>query len=98
MNSREVTVSNFAKAMARQAKKPIGCTAHDRAWQKARLEHAITVWDRRNRNHHSGAIALLRLDEMMQEVEAGKPIEQAVRENFNDRLLVLMLKELGMQP
>ena len=59
---------------------------------KQKLEHAIAEWDRRQRNHHAGAIALLRLDEVLAEHEGGKPLEQAIRDGFSDRLLDRLLK------
>lgn len=39
---------------------------------KRRLEAAIGRWDRRNKSHHAGPIALLRFDEAMVEIEAGR--------------------------
>ena len=66
----------------------------NRAQLQYKLEHAIAVWDRRQRNPHAGAIALLRLDDMLAEVDAGKPIEQAVADNFNDRLLTALQKAI----
>ncbi len=58
---------------------------------KQAFESEIARWDRRNKSHHSGAIALLRLDEVMAEIEAGKPVVQALDEGFNDRLLIGLL-------
>jgi hypothetical protein len=62
---------------------------------RIKLEHAITEWDRRNRNHHAGAIALLRLDDVLAEHEAtGRDLRLLIEENFNDRLLTRMLAAL----
>jgi hypothetical protein len=58
-----------------------------------RLESAIARWDRRNKNHHAGAIALLRLDEAMAAIEAGADISATLRDCFNDRLLTMLLHE-----
>lgn len=65
---------------------------------KSKLERALTDWDRRcnRRNHHAGAIALRRLDECVAEIEAGKPVEHALRAHFQDRLLTRMLKAAGL--
>ena len=62
---------------------------------KAKLETAIARWDRRNTNHHAGAIALLRLDDMLAEVAAGKALGEALADNFNDRLLTALKKAVG---
>jgi hypothetical protein len=59
---------------------------------KAAFETAIACWDRRNRNHHAGAIALLRLDEAMAEITAGRDVLETLRDCFNDRLLVALEK------
>lgn len=64
---------------------------------KRRFEHAIALWDRGNRNHHAGAIALLRLDDCMAEIVTGKDVEQALRDNFNDRLLDRLLLTASQQ-
>ena len=57
---------------------------------KSRLEAAIAQWDRRQKNHHAGAIALLRLDEALAEVSTGKSLARALYDNFNDRLLTAL--------
>lgn len=62
---------------------------------KQALERAICQWDKRQHNHHAGAIALLRLDEVLAEVAAGKPLRQAIVDGFNDRLRDRLLKAIG---
>jgi hypothetical protein len=61
---------------------------------KPQLESVIARWDRRNRNHHAGAIALLRLDEAWDQYEGGYPLEMVLRHNFNDYLLTMLLTEV----
>ena len=63
---------------------------------KLRLESAIAQWDRRQRNHHAGAIALQRLDEALAEVDTGKSVARALYDNFNDRLLTALEKAAGV--
>jgi hypothetical protein len=60
---------------------------------KRRLETVIARWDRRNNSHHAGAMALLRLDEAMAEIEVGADVTAALSDCFNDRLLVMLLRE-----
>jgi len=56
------------------------------------FERAIARWDRRNRNPHAGALALLRLDEAMAEIEQGGDVLAVLRDCFNDRLLTALEK------
>ena len=63
---------------------------------KQRLESTIAQWDRRQRNRSAGAIALLRLDEALQEVTDGKSLARALYDNFNDRLLTALEKAAGL--
>ena len=63
---------------------------------RRKLESAIAQWDRRQRNPNAGAIALLRLDEALQEVAAGKSVARALYDNFNDRLLTCLEKAAGL--
>jgi hypothetical protein len=63
-----------------------------------KLERAIAQWDKRNSNPHAGALALQRLDEMVEEVETGKAIDLAICDNFNDRLRDRLLKAAGYNP
>ena len=64
---------------------------------RSKLFAAVTAWDKRNgRNHHAGAIALQRLDEVLAEHEAGKPLADALADNFNDRLLAMLQKAAGI--
>jgi hypothetical protein len=60
---------------------------------KRRLETVIARWDRHNKSHHAGAIALLRLDEAMLTIEAGADVIATLADCFNDRLLVMLLRE-----
>lgn len=64
--------------------------------KKQILESAIARWDRRNKNHHAGAIALLRLDEALAEHAAGKSLARALYDNFNDRLLTALETAAGL--
>ena len=59
---------------------------------KRTFETAIARWDRRNRNPHAGALALLRLDEAMAEIAAGRDVLETLRDSFNDRLLTALEK------
>lgn len=70
----------------------------EQEWETTRrkLEHAIAVWDRKQRNPNAGAIALLRLDEAMAEWEQGKSLARALYDNFNDRLLTALEKAVGV--
>ena len=63
---------------------------------RRRLESAIAKWDRRNKSPHAGAVALLRLDEVMKEIEAGRDAREALCDGFNDRLLNALLLELPL--
>ena len=45
---------------------------------KYKLESAIAQWDRRQKNHHAGAITLLRLDDTLIEIAAGKSLARAL--------------------
>lgn len=63
---------------------------------KRTLETVIARWDRRNKSHHAGAIALLRLDEVMAEIDAGRPVREALMDGFNDRLLDMMLAAIPL--
>ena len=63
---------------------------------KRSLESAIAQWDKRQKNHHAGAIALLRLDEALAEVAAGKSLARALYDNFNDRLLTALEHAAGL--
>jgi hypothetical protein len=63
---------------------------------KQRLEHEIAVWDRGNKNHHAGAIALLRLDEVLAEYDAGRPLIEAITDGFDDRLRDRLLKAIEL--
>lgn len=63
---------------------------------KTKLESAIAQWDKRQRNHHVGALALQRLDEALAEVAAGKSLARALHDNFNDRLLTALEKAAGL--
>lgn len=63
---------------------------------KRNLEAAISRWDRRNKSHHAGALALLRLDECMAEIEAGADVRETLCANFNDRLLTALLAALPL--
>lgn len=70
------------------------------AERKSALEHAVTAWDRKQSarkgyNHYALGIYLRRVDEVMEDVEAGMPMEQALRRGFNDRLLDHLLKALS---
>jgi hypothetical protein len=47
----------------------------------------ILRWADRQPNGHAAGIALLRLDDMLGELDCGKSLGQALRDNFNDRLL-----------
>jgi hypothetical protein len=47
----------------------------------------ILRWAGRQPNKHAAGIALLRLDDMLDEIDQGKSLAQALRDNFNDRLL-----------
>ncbi len=47
----------------------------------------ILRWAECQPNQHAAALALLRLDDTLDEIERGKPLGQALRDNFNDRLL-----------
>ena len=65
---------------------------------RMKLEHAIAEWDRRQRNHHAGAIALSRLDDVLAEHKAtGRDLRTLIRENFNDQMLTRMLAALAEQ-
>lgn len=61
-----------------------------------KLSTAIAHWDRKQRNPNAGGIALMRLDDMLREVEEGKPVAQALYDNFNDRLLTTLENALGL--
>jgi hypothetical protein len=61
-----------------------------------KLAAAIAKWDRRQRNPHAGAIALLRLDECMAEIADGKSTAQALYDNFNHRLLTALEQAAGV--
>lgn len=61
-----------------------------------KLIHAITVWDKRQRNPYAGAIALGRLELALAEIEAGKSVARALYDNFNDRLLTRLEKAAGV--
>jgi hypothetical protein len=63
---------------------------------RIKLESAIARWDRRQRNPHAGAIALLRLDEALAETAAGKSLARALYDNFNDRLLTALETAAGL--
>lgn len=63
---------------------------------RTKLEAAISRWDRRQRNPHAGALALLRLDEALLEVDAGKSLARALYDNFNDRLLTALETAAGL--
>jgi hypothetical protein len=47
----------------------------------------ILRWAERQPNRHAAGIALLRLDDMLDEIGHGKSLAQALCDNFNDRLL-----------
>lgn len=58
---------------------------------RAALVQAITRWDRqqstrRGYNVYALGLYLIRLDEVMAEIEAGRAPVEAVTEGFNDRL------------
>jgi hypothetical protein len=62
---------------------------------KADLETIIARWDRRQRNHHAGALALLALDEAWEASSYGKGAEALsllLPRYFNDRLLDMLMK------
>ena len=62
---------------------------------KADLETVIARWDRRQRNHHAGALALLALDEAWEASSYGKGAEALsllLPRYFNDRLLDMLMK------
>ena len=61
-----------------------------------KLESALARWDRRQRNPHAGALALLRLDEALAEIAAGKSLARALYDNFNDRLLTALETAAGL--
>lgn len=63
---------------------------------RMRLEHAIAQWDQRQRNPNAGAIALMRLDDAIAEIVAGKSVPQALYDNFNDRLLTVLEQAAGV--
>ncbi len=54
----------------------------------------ILRWAERQPNQHAAGIALLRLDDMLGGVDQGKALEQALRDNFNDRLLARLERAL----
>jgi hypothetical protein len=55
----------------------------------------ILRWADRQPNQHAAGLALLRLDDMLGEIEQGKSLAQALRDNFNDRLLTRLDRVLG---
>jgi hypothetical protein len=62
---------------------------------KADLETVIARWDRRQRDHHAGALALLALDEAWEASSYGKGAEALsllLPRYFNDRLLDMLMK------
>ena len=63
---------------------------------RMKLESAIARWDRPQRNPHAGALALLRLDEALAEIAAGKSLARALYDNFNDRLLTALETAAGL--
>ena len=72
------------------------------------LSHALTRFDRLEeakaienpkRNSHNVyalGIYLRRLDDVMEEIEAGSSLARALYDNFNDRLLTFMEKTAGL--
>ena len=63
---------------------------------KAALEHAISLWERRQKSPYAGAIALTRLDDALAEVAAGTSLARALYDNFNDRLLTALERAAGL--
>jgi hypothetical protein len=62
---------------------------------KAELETVIARWDRRQRNPHAGALALLALDEAWEASSYGsgpEALSLLLPRYFNDRLLDMLMK------
>ncbi len=62
-----------------------------------KLSSAIAKWDKRQKNPHACAIALLRLDDALEEISAGKSLARALYDNFNDRLLTALEQAAGVE-
>jgi hypothetical protein len=61
-----------------------------------KLVHAITVWDRQNRNPYAGAIALCALHKAEADIASGTSVARALYDHFNDRLLTTLEKAAGV--
>lgn len=63
---------------------------------RIKLEHAICVWDRKQKNFYAGALALQRLDSVMAEIADGTSVARALYDGFNDRLCTALEKAAGV--
>ena len=66
-----------------------------------RLAHYLTQYDirqQRSRYYNPFALGIYldRAEKVSQEVASGTPLKQALANNFNDRLLALLLKKEGL--
>jgi hypothetical protein len=71
-------------------------TEHPTMTLRIKLEHAICVWQAKQRNPYAGGIALVRLDRALEEIVAGKSVARALYDNFNDRLLSSLERAAGV--
>jgi hypothetical protein len=60
------------------------------------IQHDIRQNKRKGYNHNALAQYMMRVDEVVAEVERGKDIGRALRHAFNDRLLTVCLKAVGL--
>lgn len=85
-------------AIERGEKKPIvNISPSDLQVLRNKLEIAIAQWDKKQRNPNAGGIALLRLDETIDEIAKGTSVARALYDAFNDRLLTALEKAAGVK-
>ena len=74
---------------------------------KQKLNHIVTEYDKKEQvkaakskrgyyNHYALGIYFNRIDEVCEEIEKGGNVKKVLMNNFSDRLLTFILKDLGL--